>query len=140
MVLAGEAHKAHRDPVGMQCGVPLLGLLDGAAVVEDRVHDQGGRLDVLDVRERRQFPELQGVGASGEIEPEFVVPEAQPDIGGAAEGQQVADRAVGDRRLEPLGVPGEPVGHEAAVAAAHHGGLFAVQARHRLQAAVEEIE
>ena len=117
---------------------PLLGLLDRAAQVLQAVNDQGGCADRLDVFERAHVPELRNVRAALEVAAQFVVPEAHADVGGAAERDQVADAAVGHGHLKAAGVRGDPVGHVAAVTAAHHAGPGRVQARFGQQRRVEE--
>src|SRR5579864_9688718 len=94
---------------------PLLALLDGNAVVVVGMQNQGRRLDVLGVLERRSVPVLVEIVEQESVE---VVLVAVGAIARSIVADEVRNAAKSDSGLKAIRVPENPVGHEAAVAAA----------------------
>src|SRR5271165_512889 len=69
-----------------------------------------------------------------------VLPLGEPKLlGGAVHADQVKDASVADQGLEPVGMPADPVDHEAAVRASRRRELGLVEERVLLKREVETL-
>ena len=116
MVLAAEEHKAALDAVRDQRGVHLIALIDGAAVVLERVEEERRRFDLVGVLHGAVPPEFFDIRPDGRAA--LVFGEVGADVGHAVEARPVRDRALAGAGAEAVGVADDPVGHKAAVGAA----------------------
>ena len=124
MILAVEDAKARLHAVFADGVEHLQALGKRAAVVLVRVQEERGRRDAVGVLERRLRPDLLKAvpGAAAHL----VLGEVPADVGGVVEAGPVRDAPLAGRALEAPRVAYYPVGHEAAVAAAHLGQTVGV--------------
>ena len=69
-----------------------------------------GVVHVLDVRQRRALPVPLQLIARGAVQ--LALAEPRPDVAGAVERDEVREAAHRNGRLEAVGVPDDPVGHD----------------------------
>jgi len=115
VALALEAYELCLAAQAFQRGKELLGLFDAAAQILLTVNDEHGRVHLRHIRDRRIFHQMFEIlpGSS----PKFVVTKIPADIAGSIHRGQVGNTAVSDGGPEAIGMPHEPVCHEAAIAA-----------------------
>src|ERR1041384_1340090 len=99
----------------LQGAEPLLALFERHAKIIIRMQYQRRRLDVLRILERRAIP--VGLELVKHIAAE-VAAMSESAVARAFVADEVDDAAQRHRRFEAIGVADDPVGHEAAIAAA----------------------
>src|ERR1700730_18175007 len=134
MILARENDELRIYAVMPERADPLFTLLDRNAIVVVRMQHQRRRLDVFGVLERRSVPVLVEIVEQESIEVVLVTvgAVARPVIA-----DEVGHAAQRNRRLETIRVSENPVGHEAAVAAAGDAQAIAIDPRILLQRGVD---
>src|SRR5436190_869838 len=115
---------------------PLLTLFQRHSKVIIRMQDQGGRLHVLSVLQRRTIPKkvkpLEQVAAKvrrvsiGAIARAFI-------------GNEIRDTPQSNGCFETIRVTNDPVGHEAPIASARHSHATSIQPRIFLQRCIDAI-
>src|SRR5579859_1947038 len=115
VILTREDHELGIHAVMPERAKPLLALFDRHAVIVVGMQNQRRRLDVPGVLERRSAPVLVEIVEQKTIEVVLVAVSAIPS---PVIADEIGNAAQRDRGLESIGVPENPVGHEAAVTSA----------------------
>ena len=130
MALVRIDQQLRRDPSPLQSGEEFEALVDGDAVIQLTVRDQGGRAEVLDELVRRplvvQLRVVPGIA--------FELPLREPHLfGHAVHRLEVVDAGVRHQGAETIGVAEDPVDHVAAEGAAGSADAATVDEGHRGQ-------
>src|SRR6266581_8034268 len=116
MTLALETNKLDLAPHPLESGKELLSLLNATTQILFAMENEQGGVHVLDVLQGRHVhiavKMLPGSGVK------IILCEIPANITGTKHGGHIGDTAISDGDVEAIGVADEPVGHEAAVAAA----------------------
>ena len=116
VVLPVEEAEPGRDASIHESGEHLQPLLQGAAIVLVGMDEQGGGLYVFGILQGGLGPE--GGRVVVKVSPGLVGGKVAADVGDAAEAEPVRYGPLGRAAAEPVRMADDPVGHEAAVAAA----------------------
>ena len=116
VVLAAEEYEPALHTVRDERGIHLVALINGAAVILERVEEERGRFDPVSVLHGAVPPEFFRVRPDGRAA--LILGEVRADVGHAVEARPVGDGALAGAGAEAVGVADDPVGHKAAVGAA----------------------